>query len=115
MGPSILTQVTFPITDNIKGRIRLDYRGRRGVAVGFDPTIEYGKDNNSWAKIKNYYIQEQNSDINDTAVPRTGVPTRRYRLSLQERRSFAEDIYGIAHLTKHNHQYVMQNFYKGDF
>jgi lipopolysaccharide assembly outer membrane protein LptD (OstA) len=29
-GPSILTQVTFPITDDIKGRIRLDYRGRRG-------------------------------------------------------------------------------------
>src|SRR5436190_1882583 len=53
-GPSVLTQVTFPITDNIKGRIRLDYRGRRGVALGFDPTIEYGKDNNSWAKIKTY-------------------------------------------------------------
>src|ERR1700736_2290013 len=30
-GPSILTQLTFPITDNIKGRLRLDYRGRRGL------------------------------------------------------------------------------------
>src|SRR5437773_746989 len=97
-GPSVLTQVTFPITDNIKGRIRLDYRGRRGVAVGFDPTIEYGKDNNSWAKIKTYYIQDQNPDINDTAVPRTGVPTGRYRLSLQDRTNLAEDIYGIADL-----------------
>ena len=33
-GPSLLTQVTFPITDDIRGRIRLDYRGRRGVAIG---------------------------------------------------------------------------------
>jgi len=114
-GPSVLTQVTFPITDNIKGRIRLDYRGRRGVAVGFDPTIEYGKDNNSWAKIKTYYIQDQNPDINDTAVPRTGVPTGRYRLSLQDRTNFAEDIYGIANLTKLSDQYVMQDFYQGEF
>src|SRR5438128_2392633 len=114
-GPSLLTQVTFPITDNIKGRIRLDYRGRRGVAVGFDPTIEYGKDNTSWAKLKTYYIQDQNPQINDTAVPRTGVPTGRYRLSLQDRTNFSDDIYGIANLTKLSDQYVMQDFYKGEF
>src|SRR4029077_5439352 len=29
-GPSLLTQVTFPITDNIQTRLRLDYFGRRG-------------------------------------------------------------------------------------
>ena len=114
-GPSVLTQVTFPITDDIKGRIRLDYRGRRGVAVGFDPTIEYGKDNNSWAKIKTYYIQDQNPDINDTAVPRTGVPTGRYRLSLQDRTNVSDDIYGIANLTKLSDQFVMQDFYQGEF
>src|SRR6266568_5930816 len=84
-GPSLLTQVTFPITDDIKGRIRLDYRGRRGVAVGFDPTIEYGKDNTSWAKFKTYYIQDQDPLLNQTAVPRKDVPTGRYRLSFQDR------------------------------
>src|SRR5947207_7669030 len=34
--PSLLGQVTFPITDKIKGRVRLDYRARRGAAIGFD-------------------------------------------------------------------------------
>src|SRR6266576_5887563 len=43
-GPSLLTQVTFPITDDIKGRFRLDYRGRRGVAVGLDSTMDYFTD-----------------------------------------------------------------------
>ena len=33
-GPSLLTQVAFPIGENIKGRVRLDYRGRRGPAPG---------------------------------------------------------------------------------
>jgi LPS-assembly protein len=43
-GPSLLTQITFPITDDIKGKLRLDYRGRRGPAIGFDSDIDYGKD-----------------------------------------------------------------------
>src|SRR5438876_7694826 len=38
-GPSLLTQVTFPITDNIQARLRLDYFGRRGPAIGLEPTI----------------------------------------------------------------------------
>jgi len=38
VGPSILGRVTMPITEDIKGVFRLDYRYRRGVAVGFDRT-----------------------------------------------------------------------------
>jgi lipopolysaccharide export system protein LptA len=114
-GPSLLTQVTFPITENIQGRVRLDYRGRRGVAFGLDSSMEYGKDNESWAKLKTYYLQDQNPQLNQTAVPRTGVPTGRYRLSLQDRTNFTETIYGIADLTKMSDQYVMQDFYQGEF
>src|SRR5205814_2219236 len=114
-GPSLLTQVTFPITDQIKGRVRLDYRGRRGVAIGFDSNIEYGKDNSSWARLKNYYIQDQNPNLNQTAVPRKDVPTGRYRLSLEDRTNFTESIYGIANTTKLSDQYVLQDFYPGEF
>src|SRR4029453_5634305 len=38
-GPSLLTQVPFPITDDIRGRVRLDYRGPRGLHLGFDSTF----------------------------------------------------------------------------
>jgi LPS-assembly protein len=114
-GPSLLTQVTFPITDDIKGRVRLDYRGRRGVALGFDSTIDYGKDNNSTARIKTYYIQDQNPNLNETAVPRKDVPTGRYRLSLEDRTNFTDDIYAIANLTKLSDPFVMQDFYQGEF
>jgi LPS-assembly protein len=114
-GPSLLTQVTFPITDNIKGRVRLDYFGRRGPAIGFDPVIDYGKDENSQARVKTFYIQDQNPNLNQTAVPRRGVPTGRYRLSLEDRTNFTDDIYGIANTTKLSDQYVMQDFYQGEF
>ena len=114
-GPSLLTQVTFPITDNIKGRIRLDYMGRRGPAIGFEPTIEYGKDNDSLARIKSYYLQDQNPSINRTGLPRGPVPTGRYRLSLEDRTNFTDDIYGIANLTKLSDAFVMQDFFLQEF
>src|SRR5213595_3292191 len=114
-GPSLLTQVTFPITDNIKGHVRLDYRGRRGLATGFDASIDYGKDNNSTARLRTYYIQDQNPLLNQTAEPRKDVPTGRYRVSLEDRTNFTHDIYGIADLTKLSDPFVMQDFYQGEF
>ena len=114
-GPSLLTQVTFPITDNIQGRIRLDYFGRRGPAIGFDSVINYGKDESSTAKLKTFFIQDQNPDINETNIPRQNISDSRYRVSLENRTNFTDDIYGIANLTKLSDQFVMQDFFQGEF
>jgi LPS-assembly protein len=114
-GPSVLTQVQFPITDNIEARLRLNYYGRRGPAIGFDPIINYGKDESSTAKLKTFFIQDQNPDINETNIPREGVPASRYRVSLEDRTNFTDDIYGLANITKLSDQYVMQDFYQGEF
>jgi LPS-assembly protein len=114
-GPSLLTQVTFPITDSVQARLRLDYFGRRGPAIGFEPTIEYGKDQTSVARIKTFYINDQNPEINQTNIPRTGVPESRYRLSLEDRTEFTDSIYAMANITKLSDQYVMQDFFQGEF
>jgi LPS-assembly protein len=114
-GPSLLTQVTFPITDNIEARLRLNYYGRRGPAIGFEPIIDYGKDESSSAKLKTFFIEDQNPDINQTNIPRQGVSDSRYRLSLEDRTNLTDDIYGIANLTKLSDQYVMQDFFQGEF
>jgi LPS-assembly protein len=114
-GPSLLTQVTFPITEDIKGRVRLDYRGRRGVAIGFESDTDYGKDKSSNLKLKTYYLNDQNPDINPTAIKRGDVPTDRYRLSLEDRTEFTHDIYGIVDVTKLSDPFVMQDFYQSEF
>src|SRR6266478_3260167 len=114
-GPSLLTQFTFPITDDIKGRLRLDYRGRRGPAIGFDSDIDYGKDKSSNLKIKTYYVDDQNPDINPTAIPRGEVLPNRYRLTLQDTTDFTKDISGIVNVTKLSDAYVMQDFYQSEF
>ena len=112
-GPSLLTQVTFPITEDIRGRFRLDYRGRRGVAVGFDSTMDYFND--SQARLKTYYLQDQNPNLNETNIPRKDVPTGRYRVSLADTTNFTDDIYGLTNLTKLSDQFVMQDFFQGEF
>ncbi len=114
-GPSLLTKVNFPITHNITGVFHLDYRSRRGVGVGFDVNMTYGKDDSSWAKLKTYYLQDQNPLINRTAVPRGLVSTGRYRVSLEDMTNFTKDIYGIVNFTKLSDPYVMQDFYQSEF
>jgi LPS-assembly protein len=114
-GPSLLTLVTFPITDKIKGRLRLDYRSRRGPAIGFEADTKYGKDDTSWAKLKTYYIQDQNPLLNQTAVPRGNVPTGRYRVTLEDQTNFTDDIYAIADLTKLSDAFVMEDFFQSEF
>jgi LPS-assembly protein len=114
-GPSLLTQITFPITDDIKGRLRLDYRGRRGAAIGFDSDIDYGKDKSSNLKLKTYYIDDQNPDINPTALKRGDVGANRYRVTLQDTTNFTKDVYGIVNVTKLSDPFVMQDFYQSEF
>jgi LPS-assembly protein len=114
-GPSLLTQVTFPITEKIKGRVRLDYRVRRGVALGFEADMDYGKDDSSSAKLKTYYLQDQNPLLNRTSLPRGAVPTGRYRVSLQDRTEFTHDISAIVDVTKLSDPFLMQDFYQSEF
>ena len=114
-GPSILSRVAMPITDNIKMQIRLDYRSRRGVAVGFEPDMRYGKDKKSWARMKTYFLRDENPDINRTSEIRTGVPENRYRVSLQDRTEFTENLYGIVDVTKLSDEFLLQDFYPGEF
>jgi LPS-assembly protein len=114
-GPSLLTQVTFPITEDIKGRLRLDYRGRRGPAIGFDSDIDYGKDKSSNLKLKTYYADDQNPDINPTAFKRGDVSSQRYRVTLQDTTYFTKDIYGTVNVTRLSDPFIMQDFYQSEF
>lgn len=114
-GPSILSRISMPIADNIQTQIRLDYRSRRGVALGFEPEIRYGNDKTSWAKLRTYFLRDANPDINRTSEVRVGVPKDRYRVSLQDRTNFTEDVHGISNITKLSDKFVLQDFYQGEF
>ncbi|MEY2518920.1 MAG: LPS-assembly protein [Verrucomicrobiota bacterium] len=114
-GPSLLGRVTMPITDDIKAEIRLDYRSRRGVAFGFDPHIRFGTNKTSWATIRTYFLKDEGADINRTSEVRPSISEGRYRVSLQSRTNFAENVYGIANLTKLSDPFILQDFFQSEF
>jgi LPS-assembly protein len=114
-GPSLLGRISMPITDDIKADIRLDYRSRRGLAFGFDPYIRFGENKRSWARIRTYLLKDENPDINRTSTVRPDIPENRYRVSIQSRTLFTEDIYGIANITKLSDEFVLQDFFQGEF
>ncbi len=114
-GTSLLTKVTFPITDKLNGTFHLDYRSRRGVAIGFDANMTYGKNDDSWAKLKSYYLQDQNPLINRTSVPRGLISTGRYRVSVEDLTRFSDDLYAILDVTKMSDAFLMQDFYQSEF
>jgi LPS-assembly protein len=115
-GVSLLGHVTFPITDQIKGTLRLDLRQKRGAAIGFDSDIRYGKDDKSLAHIRTYFLQDQNPQLNQTNTDqRRNLGAGRYRVSLQDRTIFTDDIYAIADITKLSDPFVLEDFYQSEF
>jgi LPS-assembly protein len=114
-GPSLLGRVTVPITEDIKTMIRLDFRSRRGVAFGLDPDIRFGTNKRSWARVRTYFLKDENPDINRTSAPRHEISEGRYRVSLQSRTLFTDDIYGIANITKLSDEFVLQDFFQTEF
>ncbi|MDQ6654324.1 MAG: hypothetical protein M3Y80_00735, partial [Verrucomicrobiota bacterium] len=114
-GPSLLSRVTFPITSDISSTVRLDLRGRRGIALGFDSDINYGKDSDSAAKLRLYAIRDQNPLINRTALPRGSVPTDRFRLSLLNKTNFSDELSGTINVTRLSDPFVLQDFFQSEF
>src|SRR5438132_1105870 len=105
----------FVIAEKIKGTVRLDYRVRRGAAIGFESEMNYGKDDSSYLRLKTYFIDDQNPELNQTSVPRGAIGSARYRVTVEDRTNFTSDIYGIVDITKLSDAYVMEDFYQSEF
>ena len=114
-GPSILSRISFPITRNIKGTARLDYRTRRGIAGGFDADMKYGPKNRSFANLRTYFVNDENPTLNRTSLPRGSIHKERYRLSLGNRTEFGHDIHGIIGVTRLSDPFLLQDFFPGEF
>ena len=114
-GPSLLGQFTFPIGEKITSTLRLDYRTRRGIALGFDSDIRYGEGDKSLAKFTSYYLQDQNPNLNLTTLARKGTPTSRYLFSLQDRTYITENLEATVDVTKLSDNFVLQDFFPSEF
>src|SRR5207248_2159800 len=78
-GGFLLTKNTFPISENWFGKLLIDLRSTRGVAVGLDSNFKFGKDDRSWGRFRSYYADDRSPGTNTTALGREPINSDRYR------------------------------------
>ena len=140
-GTYLLGQYTFPIAEQISGKLRLDLYSERGLGVGFEARWPAGsskggsgnsaletftdsttgetktelKLGRNWGRFRSYYIDDAKPSLNQTANTREAVATARYRLSFQDRTYLTEDIYSTIDINKLSDRRFLQDFAEGEF
>jgi LPS-assembly protein len=136
-GAYLLTQTTFPLTESVSGRVRLDLYAERGVGLGFearwgaekrsaspfakatetrsDLKAREVKAGENWGRFISYYIDDASPGTNKTSLGREPVDSGRYRLSLQDRTYFTEDIYSTININKLSDKRFLQDFEESEF
>ena len=115
-GPSLLGQVSFPdhrenrdasstglpLSPGHGARVRLRNSLRKGQArAGRESPLTICSD--------------ENPDINRTSAASGGTPTSRYRFSIQNRTNFTDTSRGTVKITKLSDEFLLQDFYPGEF
>jgi hypothetical protein len=139
LGAYLLTQYFFPIGQNVAGTLRLDLMSDRGIGLGFDARWQEGaaaaSDNNltsltetnsqasererqpgkSWGRFRSYIIDDSDPGMNKTAQRREEIDSVRYRVSLQDRTYWTDDIYSTVDINKLSDRRFLQDFAPGEF
>ena len=136
-GAYLLTQTTFPLTEGVSGRFRLDLYANRGVGVGFEArwgaekraashfaqateTKDQAKEREvkhgeNWGRFLSYYIDDASPGTNKTALKREPIDPSRYRVTLQDRTYVTEDIYTTININKLSDKRFLQDFEQATF
>ncbi|HSI12274.1 MAG TPA: LPS assembly protein LptD [Chthoniobacter sp.] len=136
-GAFLMTQYTFPLSDTISGKFRLDLYSERGVGIGFEArwgaekrsatpfakatetrdekqarAVQHGE---NWGHFLSYYVSDTDPGENKTALAREPINPNRYRVSLQDRTFLDPDLYSTINITKLSDARFLQDFEPGEF
>lgn len=109
-GAFALSHFAFPISESTDGRLRLDYRQKRGAGIGLETESEFGPGGRNWANFRSYYANDNSTDTNPTSLKRKPIDSDRYRVSLQSRVYLTEDLYATVDLNKLSDEKYLEDF-----
>ena len=69
----------------------------------------------SWGRFRSYIIDDQSPSLNKTAQAREGIENVRYRVSLQDRTYWTDDLYSTINLNILSDRRFLQDFEPGEF
>lgn len=119
-GPYLLTAYSFPIGTGqaMRGRVRSDYRGEFGAALGFDIDFKYGKNDRSFGKLVTYYAFNPREDVTVGAPgepPEQNNKDGRYRITFQHRLFLTDDIYATADINLLSDVDFLEDFFPNEY
>jgi LPS-assembly protein len=114
-GAYLLTAITFPLATNVSGTLRVDLRSSRGPAIGMDVHYHFGEERDTFGRLQVYGIEDQEPNLNETALGRTPIGAGRYRLLYQSRTNLGDDIWAVVDFNKLSDQFFLQDFYPNIF
>jgi len=131
-GAFLQTLTTFPLSDTIEGKVRVDFYAQRGIGIGFEADwgaakrsaspfakatetkdqrearqIQHGE---NWGRFTSYYIDDASPGTNETDLFREPINPNRYRVSLQDRTFLDEDLYSSVNINKLSDARFLQDF-----
>ncbi len=140
LGAYLLGQYTFPLAENMSGKLRVDLMSERGIGLGFEARWEEAgvgttetsgllsasetktdaekrehKQGKGWGRFRSYVIDDASPQENKTSQPREQIDSTRYRVSLQDRTYWTEDIYTTVDINKLSDRRFLQDFAPGEF
>ncbi|MCE9610585.1 MAG: hypothetical protein K8R23_10365 [Chthoniobacter sp.] len=137
-GGYLLTETSFPLSDHVAGKLRLDLLSERGIGVGLEARWGAAKRASShflhkaaetkderkerelkggenWGRFLSYFIDDAAPGKNKTGLNREPIDSGRYRVSLQDRTYWTEDIFTTVNINKLSDQRFLQDFAEGEF
>ncbi len=114
-GAYLLTRYSFPIGDNMSAVAKLDLMADRGIGVGLDGEYKFGKKKESWVSFQSYFLEDNDPNINETALARAEIDSTRYRASLRSRAYITDDIYANVVFNKLSDEKLLEDFFESDF
>lgn len=116
-GAYLLLGYSFPLTEGIDARVRLEERTELGPSIGLDLDDAFGPDKRNFGKLRADYVF-QTADMTTVEAPGEPAETRtrnRYRVAFQQRLFFADDIYGTANINVLSDVDFLEDFYRREY
>jgi lipopolysaccharide assembly outer membrane protein LptD (OstA) len=114
-GAYLLGTYTFPLTEHISAKLRLDLLSERGIGVGLESRWGSDESEKNWGRFRSYYIDDSDPGENRTSLAREPIDPSRYRLSFQNRTYLTENLYASIDVNKLSDARFLQDFDPGEF
>jgi lipopolysaccharide assembly outer membrane protein LptD (OstA) len=105
-----LSQWNFPIGDNWNGRLEVDYREQRGLALGLTTNYRFGPDDRSWGRFTSYYAPDSAPPTVIVGGNKDHVTSDRYRVSVQNRVYITDDLWASIDVNKISDVRMLRDF-----